>query len=253
MRVDLIVLLSILGLCFASMGIFAMVRIPAAADPLESANRGTFVLGSFTRSWFYWVVGPVVRLAVRVGLSPTALNILGAVFGAASGTAFALGRPVLGGWLIFMGGIADILDGRVARSLGIGSPRGAFLDSSLDRFAEVGVFAGLAVYFQGQPLAALAVAVGLGGSLLVSYTRARGESQGVLCKLGVMQRAERLLLLGFAGLLDPSVAEWTNTAPGTLLTFVLALIAVGTVGTAIFRTVWIARRLPSSDPLPPGD
>jgi phosphatidylglycerophosphate synthase len=245
MRSDLIFLLSILGLSFASMGIFAVRRDPTAADPLESAHRGTFVLGSFVRSWFYWVVGPVVRSAVRMGLSPTALNILGAVFGAASGTAFALGRPVLAGWLIFLGGIADILDGRVARSMGIGSPRGAFLDSSLDRFAEVGVFAGLAVFFHGQPLAALAVATGLGGSLLVSYTRARGESQGVVCKVGVMQRAERLLLLGFAGLLDPAVADWTGGAPGALLALVLALIAVGTVGTAIYRTLWIAKRLPS--------
>lgn len=253
MRGDLVLLLSILALCFASMGVFAMRRNPGATDPLESANRGTFVLGSFVRTWFYWVVGPVVRLAVRAGLSPTALNILGAVFGAASGTAFALGRPVLGGWLIFTGGIADILDGRVARSMGIGSPRGAFLDSSLDRFAEVGVFAGLAVFFHGQPLAALAVATGLGGSLLVSYTRARGESQGVLCKVGVMQRAERLLLLGFAGLLDPAVADWTGTAPGTLLTFVLVLIAVGTLGTAVYRTVWIAKRLASSEPSAPGN
>jgi CDP-diacylglycerol--glycerol-3-phosphate 3-phosphatidyltransferase len=245
MRGDLIFLLGTLVLCFSSMGVFALMRNPTAADPLESAHRGTFVLGSFVRSWFYWVVGPVVRLAVRLGLSPTALNILGALFGAASGTAFAFGRPVLGGWLIFLGGIADILDGRVARSLGIGSPRGAFLDSTLDRFAEVGVFAGLAVYFQGQPLATLAVATGLGGSLLVSYTRARGESQGVVCKVGVMQRAERLLLLGFAGLLDPSVSEWTGRSPGTLLVFVLALIALGTVGTAIYRTAWIATRLPS--------
>ena len=91
------------------------------------------------------------------------------------------------------------------------------------------------------------VAVALGGSLLVSYTRARGESQGVVCKVGVMQRAERLLLLGFAGFLDPSLAQWLDVAPGTLLTWVISLIALGTIGTAIYRTVWIAKRLSSTE------
>ena len=98
------------------------------------------------------------------------------------------------------------------------------------------------------------VVAALGGSLLVSYTRARGESLGVLCKLGVMQRAERLILLGFGGILDGAVsaawpdALWSDAAGGALLVPVLALIAVGTVGTAAFRTVWIARRLPAIDP-----
>ncbi|MFC1661234.1 CDP-alcohol phosphatidyltransferase family protein, partial [Gemmatimonadota bacterium] len=148
---------------------------------------------------------------------------------------------------VLLGGMADVLDGRVARARGLASPRGAFLDSTLDRFAEVAVFAGLAVHFHGRPLVTLILALALGGSLLVSYTRARGESQGVVCKVGLMQRAERLLLLGFGGLLDPSVADWTGGPPGGLLTWVLALIAVGTVSTAIYRTVWISRRLPAVD------
>ena len=109
------------------------------------------------------------------------------------------------------------------------------------------MFAGLAVYFHARPIVSLMVALALGGSLLVSYTRARGESQGVLCKVGIMQRAERLLLLGFAGLLDSSVAEWTGQPSGTLLALVITGIAIGTVGTAVYRTIWISTRLPSSE------
>lgn len=247
MRTDFLIMLGILFLCFGSMAVFRYRHDPSAPDPLESSQRGTFVLGSWTRSWFYWFIGPAVKLAIALRLSPLFFNITGAVFGALAGLAFALGHPVLGGWGIFLGGIADIFDGRVARSQGLASPQGAFLDSSLDRFAEVGVFAGLAVYFQDRPVAALAVALALGGSLLVSYTRARGESQGVVCKKGVMQRAERLLLLGFAGLLDPSFVDWMGWSPGTLLTMILGIIAVGTLATAIFRTFWIAARLPTSD------
>jgi CDP-diacylglycerol--glycerol-3-phosphate 3-phosphatidyltransferase len=247
MRPDLAGLLFALGFCFLTMVVYGLRHDHRAKDPLESSQRGTFVLGNFVRSWFYWFIAPLVRMAVRARLSPTFFNILGAAFGAGAGVAFALGRPILGGWGIFLGGAADVFDGRIARTLDLASPRGAFLDSSLDRFAEVGVFAGLAVYFNGEPFPALMVALALGGSLLVSYTRARGESQGVVCKVGVMQRAERLLLLGFAGLLDPSFSHWSGQAPGTLLAWVIGLIAVGTVATAVYRTVWIADRLPSSE------
>ncbi len=246
MSPDFLFLLALLGFCFASGAVYVLKRLHTAPDPLESTQRGTFVLGGFVRGWFYWFISPAIRLALMARLSPTFFNLLGAAFGAAAGVAFAAGRPVLGGWGVLMGGAADIFDGRVARARGIGSPKGAFLDSTLDRFAEVGVFAGLAVYFNDRPLLSLAVVLALGGSLLVSYTRARGESQGVTCKVGVMQRAERLLLLGFGGLLDPSFAAWSGRPTGTLLALIISLIAVGTLATAIYRTVWIAQRLPSS-------
>jgi CDP-diacylglycerol--glycerol-3-phosphate 3-phosphatidyltransferase len=87
------------------------------------------------------------------------------------------------------------------------------------------------------------VASGLGGSLLVSYARARGESVGVVCKVGVMQRAERLLAIGLGGVLDPAVTAAAGWSEGSLLLALLALVAAGTVGTAAYRTVWIARRL----------
>lgn len=246
MRPELAFLLGMLGLCFASMAVYRLRYGPSPDDPLESSQRGTFVLGGFVRTWFYWFISPLVGLSLRARLSPTFFNLLGAAFGAGAGLAFALGRPVLGGWGIFLGGAADVFDGRIARFTGVASPRGAFLDSTLDRFAEVGVFAGLAVYFHTRPLVALLVALGLGGSLLVSYARARGESQGIVCKVGIMQRAERLLLLGFAGILDPAFSQWTGWPAGSLLSVVLALIAVGTLWTAAYRTVWIARRLPDS-------
>ena len=144
--------------------------------------------------------------------------------------------------------MADVLDGRIARAGGLADARGVFLDSTLDRFAEIGAFVGLAVLFRSSPFTLAMAVIAMGGALLVSYARARGESQGVVCKLGVMQRAERLLLLGLGGLLDSTVSRlWGADPVGTLLVPVLGLVAVGTVGTAIFRTVWIARALRASD------
>jgi len=66
---------------------------------------------------------------------------------------------------------------------------------------------------------------------------------GVVAKVGIMQRAERLLLVGFGGILDPALTSWAGWSPGSFLLALLAVVAVGTVGTALYRTVWIARRL----------
>jgi CDP-diacylglycerol--glycerol-3-phosphate 3-phosphatidyltransferase len=241
-RTDLAVFLGILVAALASMPVYT-ARAARERDPLDLAERGTFVLGSFVRGWFYWFVRPVERLSLALRLSPTTVNLLGVGFGAAAGLAFATGHLVLGGWGVLLGGVADVLDGRIARALGLEGPRGAFLDSTLDRFAEVGAFVGLAVYYQASTPALVVVATGLGGSLLVSYARARGESVGVVCKVGVMQRAERLLAIGLGGILDPAVSAGVGWAEGTLLFWLLVLVAAGTLGTAAYRTVWIARRL----------
>jgi CDP-diacylglycerol--glycerol-3-phosphate 3-phosphatidyltransferase len=241
-RPDLVVLVAILASAILSMPVYA-ARAAGRPDPLDLAERGSFVLGSFVRSWFYWFVGPIERLALRLGMSATAFNLLGVAFGVGAGIAFATGRPNLGGWAVLLGGAADVLDGRIARAQGVEGPRGAFLDSTLDRFAEVAAFVGLAVYYRTSASAIAIVAAGLGGSLLVSYARARGESVGVVCKVGVMQRAERLLLVGFGGILDPMVASAAGWSEGALLLALLTLVAIGTIGTAVYRTVWIAARL----------
>ncbi len=241
-RIDAAALI-LAALLLLSMPAFALARRGKPLDP-EVARRGsTVLLGFWVRDWLMWVIGPAERAAVRAGLSPDLFNYLGAAFGAAAGFAFAERELSLGGWLVILGGVADIFDGRIARARGIASPYGAFLDSTLDRFAETFAFAGVALVFVGRPRALLAVVLALGGSLLVSYTRARGEALGVHGAGGVMQRAERLVLLALGGILDSAVTSRAGLAPGTLLAGVCALIAVGSLGTAAYRTAFIARAL----------
>jgi len=240
---DLTVLLVVLGLALATMPVYGLSAARTAADPYEAADRGGFVLGGFVRSWFYWFIGPLVRMSLALRISPTFFNLLGVAFGIGAGAAFATGHVSLGGWGVLLGGAVDVFDGRIARARAMANERGAFLDSTLDRFAEVGAFVGLAVLFRDSAPALTLVVTALGGSLLVSYARARGEGLGVQCKVGIMQRAERLLLIGFAGLFDPAVTRLMPWDSGTLLLGVLGLVAIGTVGTAIFRTAWIAQRL----------
>jgi CDP-diacylglycerol---glycerol-3-phosphate 3-phosphatidyltransferase len=236
-----------MGLAVISMGVFGFFRSRGALAPDEDRDRRRFLLGPFFRDWFFWALTPVLRLSLAMGATPFFYNLLGLAFALCAGAALAGSYVALGGWFILLGGICDSLDGRVARARDLDGPHGAFLDSVIDRFAEVAVFIGLAVLFSSEPSGLVLVTGALGGSLLVSYTRARGESLGVTCTRGVMQRAERIVVLGLAAIGDASFGAWffARESPGALLLPCLALVAVGTLGTAVYRAGWIARRLRS--------
>ena len=98
---------------------------------------------------------------------------------------------------------------------------------------------GLAVFYRDSAALTIVVALALGGSLLVSYTRARGESLGVVCKAGIMQRAERILLVGLGGILDPTIGY----EAGSILASSLIILAAGAIGTAVYRTMWTSKRI----------
>jgi phosphatidylglycerophosphate synthase len=227
-------------------GLFTMViyrtRAAGAMSDDRTGRGGSFVLGFWVRNWFYWLIRPVTRISVRLGLTPFFYNLVAVACGLGSGYAYATGHFPVAGWLVFLSGLADVFDGEVARATNVADSRGAFLDSTLDRFSEFFAFVGLAYYFTGG-WQAVTIVTALGGSMLVSYTRARGESVGVLCKVGVMQRAERMLLLGLASILDPWLSDAINRDLGTIVSYAIAVIAAGTVWTSVHRTIWIARAL----------
>jgi CDP-diacylglycerol---glycerol-3-phosphate 3-phosphatidyltransferase len=239
----LAVFLGVLAVALASMLVYAVLgRRP---DPDAAGKGSTFLLGvgDFLVHWLMWALGPAERLFLRWGLSPDVFNFLGLGFGVLSGLLIGSGRLELGGWAIALGGIADIFDGRIARARGLSSEYGKFIDSTLDRFVEVFAFLGFVHFLWPHPLGPLSAAAAIAGSLLVSYTRARGESVGVLCKEGLMQRGERLVLTILACMVDPPVTSRLGWAPGTTVVWVLGVIALGTFATAVQRTVWISRRL----------
>jgi CDP-diacylglycerol---glycerol-3-phosphate 3-phosphatidyltransferase len=236
------VALLLLGVLLLSMPVFAIVGRGRARDPDVQRRGRTAILGYWVRDWLMWVISPIERAMVRARVSPDALNVLGALLGLGAGVAFALDSLGTAGWLILLGGVADVFDGRVARARGIASAHGAFLDSTLDRFAESFAFIGLCAYFADRPLLVLATAAALSGSLLVSYTRAKGESLGVGNLGGVMQRAERLVLLAVGALLDP-LATSNGMESGMLLGAIVVVIAIGSWATATYRTMAITREL----------
>jgi CDP-diacylglycerol--glycerol-3-phosphate 3-phosphatidyltransferase len=133
----------------------------------------------------------------RVGITADGLTIIGLVVAVATAFAIADGHLVLGVIGVILTGVPDILDGSVARSSGRASPRGAFFDSVCDRVADAALFLGVAWYLANDDprLPVLVMAV-LALSMLITYERARAESLGFVARGGLMERAERLVLLG---------------------------------------------------------
>ena len=237
-----------MGAALLSMAVYAVAGRRRDADAERKGSQFLLGVGDFLVHWLMWALRPIERAALALGLTPDFFNFAGLAFGLLSGVLIGLGRLELGGWAIALGGLCDILDGRIARARGLVSPYGQFIDSTLDRFVEVFAFLGFVFYLRSFAWGPLVAAAAITGSLLVSYTRARGESVGVLCKEGLMQRAERLVLTFLVCLLDGPVAAGLGRPRGTALLWILALIAVGTFATAIQRTFWISARLRDKQP-----
>ncbi len=144
-----------------------------------------------------------------------------------------MGHVRIAGALVLLGGVFDILDGQVARASGLSSVFGSFYDSTLDRISEIVVFLGIFSLYGGghpdfeYPWMVYTVALAMAGSLMVSYTRARAEALGLDCNVGLMQRPERVVLIGVSSLLFGGA--WN----GAVLTWVLLLMATLTNFTAV--------------------
>ena len=176
------------------------------------------------------VLDPVVRLLARLGVRPLALTLAGLVLSALAGVAVLAGERSLAGLLLLAGGLCDTMDGAVARLSQRQTKLGAFLDSTIDRYSEVAVFLALAWRYRGGPTL-VAVFLAITGSLLVSYARARAEGLREECRIGLLERPERLVLLIVALLVG-----WSAVV------VVLWVLAALTHVTALQRILYIARR-----------
>lgn len=157
-----------------------------------------------------WTRQLMQRLVVptfgRLGVTPNMLTLIGLLLTIGVAIVIADGRLFLGGWLILGAGIFDLFDGALARATGQQSSFGAFFDSTIDRYSDAIIFGGLLLHYQAvEPISQRMLLTGLVfaatvGSLLVSYTRARGEALGYKGEFGLLGRPERIILLA-AGLL----------------------------------------------------
>ena len=171
----------------------------------DMESRGSSVLvGLWIRLYFIWVTRPLWFVLQRSKIPASSVTTLSLLVALGAGVAIAAGRFALGGWLYLFSGMLDVFDGRLARSQGSQGPSGAALDSVLDRYSDGFVLIGFAWFYRGSWVL-LAVLVALLGTMLVSYIRARGEGLGVESKVGLMQRAERIVYLGAATAFSPII------------------------------------------------
>ncbi len=176
---------------------------------------------------------PLVRALLRTGVTPNAITTVGALLIGVSAVAYGLGHMHWGGGFLLASGIIDTLDGAVAR-LGEQTSRwGAFYDSTLDRIGDGALFIGLgswmiyAPHIHFRELSIVACMLGILTSLLVSYMRARAEAVGIDCKVGIAQRAERILGLGLTTI---AFGSGFNAIPITAVIVLLTILSLITVG-----------------------
>ena len=168
----------------------------------------------------YKVINPVVRVLIRMGLTPNMVTTIGLVLnigvaiifisGAEEGRRGDLSYVGWAGGLILFAGLFDMLDGQVARLGNMSSPFGALYDSVLDRYSELILFLGICYYLVAHHyfMSSLFAFIGLIGSMMVSYTRARAEGLGIECKDGLMQRPERVIIIGVSALACGIASQW---------------------------------------------
>jgi len=201
-------------------------------DTSTQPQAAPHTLTDRTREAFQRILDPITGVLMRTPITPNALTIMGAVVNALIGVLVAAGNLTLGGVVWLMSGLFDSLDGALARRIGVTSKFGAFLDSTLDRYSEAFVLLGLLIYTgdRGLVLEQRLVFATLVGSLLISYTRARAEGLGIDCKVGLLTRLERFLILSFMLILQ-------QVTPG------LIVLATLTHVTVIQRVLHVRRSL----------
>ncbi|MFD2935758.1 DUF4833 domain-containing protein [Spirosoma flavum] len=211
----------------------------------------------------YTIINPFVRLLIRLGLTPNMVTTIGLALNIGVALIFIMGgeqghrgdfRYI--GWagaLVLFAGLFDMLDGQVARLGKMSSLYGALFDSVLDRYSELILFLGICYYLIAHHyfFSSLFAFIALIGSMMVSYTRARAEGLGIECKGGLMQRPERVIIIGvsalacgcFAPLLAPDFKVYIPGIPVhvfetmSIFTLPLTVMAIMTNITAYNRLI----------------
>src|SRR5438270_4146041 len=166
----------------------------------------------------------IIELCVRLRIHPNVLTLVGVIVNVGAAWALGFGRFMLAGFVMIVANIFDFIDGKVAYRLKLESPFGAFWDSTLDRFSDLALLVGLIYLYSklGRSDYVLIAALTLIFSIMTSYARARAESLVQRCKVGFMERPERIVLF--------MIGAFTNRMAG-----VLWVILVGSILAVIDR------------------
>ncbi len=171
--------------------------MPEPTDDPRSPTTPPASLTDRARKYGQVVLDPTARAVARTGVTPNTLTLIGLLLNVGVAAVLAAGYLTLGGVLLIFTAAFDALDGTLARMTGQQSKFGAFFDSTLDRYSEAVIYGGLLYYYveQGARTEVVLVYAAIIGSLMVSYARARAEGLGLECKVGLLTRFERFVVL----------------------------------------------------------
>ena len=200
----------------------------------------------FLQQVIYKIINPAVRGMIKIGITPNFITTTGLILNIAAAVLFVYagmyhaGELAYVGWggaLVLFAGLFDMIDGRLARLGNMSSTFGALYDSVLDRYSELVTLFGIFYYLilQGYVYGSMITFVALIGSLMVSYVRARAEGLGLECKVGLMQRPERVVLTALGAVCCGLLRNCTAFDPMLVLIVPLAVIAVLANITAFVR------------------
>jgi len=185
------------------------------------------------------IISPVARLLLRLGVSPDAVTLIGTIATCTAALWFApRGELVVAALSVTVFALFDLLDGTMARMSNRVSVFGAFLDSTLDRIADAVVFGAVILYFAGPGDSMFGAAMALFclvTGVSTSYARAKAESLGFTARVGIMERADRLVVLGIA-----AIAAELSDQPLVLAWGLALLGALSSVTVA--QRIWVVRR-----------
>ncbi len=179
------------------------------------------------RNLAYRITGPVVRILSKSGITPDTLTFINLAVNLIAAYFIATGHFLLGGVLVLVAGLFDLLDGALARLTEQATRFGAILDSVVDRISEAAILCGLLIWYIPQEEAGLGIVlifVVLIGSFLVSYIRARAEGLGWQCQVGLFTRAERVIVLAIGLLVNQIFIALCVLAVFVFITIVQRLV-----------------------------
>ena len=204
------------------------------------------------------VIAPIADWMVRRRINPNSITTVGTLCSVTAGAIYASGHIMTAGWVLGLTALFDVLDGTVARRTGRSTVFGAFYDSSLDRVADGAVLGGLTIFFArndvhhsvppwtGTPMVVVLL-IGIIGTFLTSYTRARAESLGIDAKVGMLQRPERVTLL------SAPQAFFGLALGGWILIGICLLLSLTACITAVQRIMFVHRVTLAADARPSED
>ena len=194
----------------------------------------------------HWVAGfdvvirPIAKLLISLKVHPHVITFSGLALSVLAFNFYRQGHFLYAGVMVVLAGACDVLDGKLARETNKMSKFGALMDSTIDRYSEILLFLGLAVFFYGKHSHVIYLIVfAIAGSFMVSYIRARAEGLGLECKVGLMQRPERITWLAIGSVLGGIIPNHGTVVIIGTIWFIAVLANV----TVIQRIVFIRNEL----------